>query len=163
MTAASAARDRKARPLNENDVERVIAIDRAHSGNARRRFFEKRFAAAKARPDDYIQLGAVCGGSLRGFAVARILRGEFGHEQPVAVLDAIGVEAHSQELGIGEALVNELREAMRRHGVRSLQSQAAWTSHSLLHFFEASGFKLAPRIALERSASEPMDETNEEV
>jgi len=163
MTAAAPAPNRKARPLSENDVERVIAIDRAHSGHARRRFFEKRFAAARARPDDYIQIGAVWGGSLRGFAIARILRGEFGHEQPVAVLDAIGVEAHSQELGIGEALMHELREAMRRNGVRSLQSQADWTSHSLLRFFETSGFKLAPRMALERSVSKTMDETSEEV
>jgi len=163
MTAAAPTRDRKARLLCENDVERVIAIDRAHSGHARRRFFEKRFAAAKARPDDYIQVGAICGGSLRGYAIARILRGEFGHNEPVAVLDAIGVEAHSQELGIGEALMNELREAMRRSGVRSLQSQADWADHSLLRFFETSDFKLAPRIALERSVSAPMDETSEEL
>jgi len=163
MTAAAPTRDRKARLLCENDVERVIAIDRAHSGRARRRFFEKRFAAAKARPDDYIQVGAICGGSLRGYAIARILRGEFGHNEPVAVLDAIGVEAHSQELGIGEALMNELREAMRRSGVRSLQSQADWADHSLLRFFETSDFKLAPRIALERSVSAPMDETSEEL
>jgi ribosomal protein S18 acetylase RimI-like enzyme len=163
MTGVSPDLNRKARPLSENDVERVIAIDRAHSGHARRRFFEKRFAAAKARPDDYIQLGAVWGGSLRGFVIARVLRGEFGHEQPVAVLDALGVEAHSQELGIGEALINELREVMRRNGVRSLQSQADWTNQSLLRFFEASGFQLAPRIALQRSAAKAMDETSEEV
>jgi L-amino acid N-acyltransferase YncA len=163
MDAASPARDRKARLLGENDVERVIAIDRAHSGHARRGFFEKRFAAAKAQPDDYIQVGAMWGGSLRGFAIARVLRGEFGHEQPVAVLDAIGVEAQGRELGLGEALMKELRDAMRRNGVRSMHSQADWTNHDLLHFFEASGFALAPRLALERSVSELMGETSEEV
>ena len=163
MIAASPVRDRKARALSENDVERVIAIDRAHSGHARRGFFEKRFAAAKAQPDDYIQVGAMWGGSLRGFAIARVLRGEFGHEQPVAVLDAIGVEAQCRELGLGEALMKELRDAMRRNGVRSMHSQADWTNHDLLHFFEASGFALAPRLALERSVSELMHETSEDV
>jgi GNAT superfamily N-acetyltransferase len=162
MTEAAPARDRKACLLGENDIERVIAIDRAHSGHVRRRFFERRFAAAKARPEDYIQVGAMWGGSLRGFAIARVLRGEFGHEEPVAVLDAIGVEAQSQELGVGEALMSELREAMRRNGVRRMQTQAAWTSDHLLRFFEASGFTLAPRIALERSVSEPMLEASEE-
>ena len=78
------------------------------------------------------------------------------------MLDAIGVEAQSQELGVGEALMSELREAMRRNGVRRLQTQAAWTGHHLLRFFEASGFRLAPRIALERSVSEPMVEASEE-
>ena len=46
MVTASPVKDRKARALSENDVERVIAIDRAHSGHARCRFFERRFAAA---------------------------------------------------------------------------------------------------------------------
>ena len=163
MVAASPVRDRRARALSEDDVERVIAIDRVHSGHARRRFFEKRFAAAQARPDDYIQVGAMWGGSLRGFAIARVLRGEFGHEQPVAVLDAIGVEAQSRELGVGESLMKELRDAMRRNGVQSLHSQADWTNHDLLGFFEASGFALAPRLALERSVSELMHETSEDV
>jgi hypothetical protein len=54
MLASPDGRDRNARPLGENDVERVIAIDRAHSGHARRHFFEKRFAALTARPGDYI-------------------------------------------------------------------------------------------------------------
>ncbi len=163
MITASPVRDRKARPLSGADIERVIAIDCAHSGHVRRHFFEKRFAAAEARPGDYIQVGAMWGGSLRGFAVARILRGEFGHEHPIAVLDAIGVEAQSRELGIGEALMKELCDAMRRNGVRSLHSQADWTRHDLLRFFEASGFELAPRLALERSVSERLDEASEEV
>jgi L-amino acid N-acyltransferase YncA len=163
MTAASPVRNRNARPLSVTDIERVVAIDRVHSGHARRHFFEKRFAAARAQPDDYMQVGAMWGGSLRGFAIARIFRGEFGHEHPVAVLDAIGVEAQSQEHGLGEALMNELRDAMRRSGVRTLHSQADWTKHQLLRFFAASGFELAPRLALERSVSERLEETSEEV
>jgi GNAT superfamily N-acetyltransferase len=163
MATASSVLNRNARPLSENDVERVVAIDRAHSGHARRRFFEKRFAAAKAQPDDYVHVGAMWGGSLGGFAIARILRGEFGHEQAVGVLDAIGVEAQSQEHGIGEALMEALGNEMRRSGVRSLHSQAEWNKHDLLRFFEASGFQLAPRFALQRSVSEPLEEKNEEV
>jgi ribosomal protein S18 acetylase RimI-like enzyme len=163
MPASSGVRDRNARPLGDNDVERVIAIDGAHSGHARRHFFEKRFAALKARPGDYIHVGAMWGGSLRGFAIARILRGEFGHEHPIAVLDAIGVDPQTQDHGIGEALMKELCEAMWRNGVRSLHSQAEWTKHHLLRFFEASGFRLAPRLALERSVSELLDEPSEEI
>jgi hypothetical protein len=39
-----------------------------------------------------------------------------------------------------------------------LQSQAGWTNHALLRFFEASGFGLAPRLVLERSALTPLPE-----
>jgi GNAT superfamily N-acetyltransferase len=146
-----------------DDIERVIAIDREHSGYSRRRFFKKRFAAVAAEPDDYFHIGVMRGGFLLGFAIARILRGEFGHERAVAVLDAIGVEAESQEHGIGQALMDGLGEIMRCKGVRSLQSQADWTNHRLLRFFHAAGFQLAPRVALQRPINEVLVETAEEV
>jgi len=155
--------DRGVRPLQADDVEQVIAIDRPYSGRARRHFFEKRFAAAAKHPDDYIQLGAVRDGVLRGFAIARVLRGEFGHEHTVAVLDSIGVEAESRQRGIGQALMAELGKVMRRRGVRSLQSQADWTNHRLLRFFASAGFKLAPRLTLQRPVDELLRETSEEV
>jgi ribosomal protein S18 acetylase RimI-like enzyme len=160
---AAAVAHSTARRLGLDDVERVIAIDRAHSGHARRRFFERRFEAAQAEPDDYIHIGVTRGGSLRGFAIARILRGEFGQQQTVAVLDAIGVEAESQERGIGQELMDELTAAMRRTGVTILQSEADWTNHGLLRFFAAAGFALAPRLALQRAVGELKDDLNEEI
>lgn len=163
MERALVIANRDCRPLGADDLEQVIAIDRAHSGHSRHRFFEKRFAAAKAQPDDFIHVGIVEGRSLRGFAIARVLRGEFGHEQAVAVLDAIGVVAESQEQGIGQALLRELTAIMRRRGVHALQSQADWTNQALIHFFAAAGFKLAPRLALQRTVAALPDEASEEV
>ena len=156
-------RDSRARTLDLGDLERVIAIDSAHTGRSRRRFFEKRFAAAAARPQDFVPIGIDRNGALRGFAIARIQRGEFGREQAVAVLDAVGVEPHSRERGVGRALINELIEALDRLGVHSLQSQTAWNNHDLVRFFAASGFALAPRLVLERSVAEPLHEAAEEV
>jgi len=162
MVAAPAASDRAARPLGADDLERVIAIDRAHSGGSRRHFFEKRFAAAKSHPKDFIHVGVYRGGALRGFAIARIHRGEFGETQAIAVLDAIGVAMENQEIGIGQALMSELAGAMRRMGVSRLQSEVDWKNHELLRFFDASGFELAPRLALERSVTEPLAEASED-
>jgi N-acetylglutamate synthase-like GNAT family acetyltransferase len=162
MNSSSAA-NCDVRRLGVDDVEVVVAIDRAHSGRGRRHFFEKLLAAVKAWPDDFVCIGIHRGGALRGFAIARILRGEFGREHTVAVLDAVGVEPQSQEQGIGHALMGELTENLRAMGVGSLQSLADWTNHDLLHFFDASGFTLAPRLALERSAGEPLEEASEEV
>jgi len=156
-------RDSSACMLGLSDIERVITIDRAHTGRSRRRFFEKRFAAAAARPQDFVSIGVHRGGALRGFAIARIQRGEFGRAQAIAVLDAVGVEPHSRERGIGRALIDELIAALDRMGVRSLQSQTAWNNHDLVRFFAASGFALAPRLVLERSVAEPLREAGEEV
>jgi GNAT superfamily N-acetyltransferase len=161
--AATLSAPHDVRSLDSNDVERVIAIDRAHTGRTRRNFFEKRFAAAKLKPDDFIHIGVMRGGALRGFAIARILRGEFGREHVVTALDAVGVELEGQERGVGQALMAELTTMMRRAGAHALQTQADWTNHNLLRFFAAVGLKLSPRLALERSVSKVLDEKSEEI
>ena len=163
MVAVPLVAGRDTRPLRADDVERVIAIDRAYSGQSRRRFFEKRFAAAKAQPEDFIHVGVVQDGALCGYAIARVLRGEFGHKHAVAVLDAIGVDAGSRERGVGQALMAELNAMMLRQDVRALQSQAEWTNQDLMRFFAAAGFQLAPRLTLQRPVAALLDEPSEQV
>lgn len=150
------------RPLRPADLERVIDIDSSHVGERRRRFFEKRLAHARQRPDDFVHIGVLCRNSLVGFVFAHILRGEFGRERVVATLDAVGVDIDSQARGIGRALMNALVEMMRAKGVHSLQSQADWANHALLKFFDVSGFCLAPRLVLERSVVTPLAEPAED-
>lgn len=162
MSNVAATVDNNVRPLRSADLERVIAIDSAHVGEPRRRFFEKRLAHAKQHPEDFAQVGVVRNGSLIGFAFARILRGEFGRAQAIATLDAVGVEQDSRERGVGHALMDGLIALMREKGVQSLQSQADWTNHALLRFFDSSGFGLAPRLVLERSALMPLAEPAED-
>jgi ribosomal protein S18 acetylase RimI-like enzyme len=154
---------RGARALSANDLDRVVAIDRAHTGHARWRFFEKRFAAAQAKPDDFVHIGVMRGGSLRGYLMVHLQRGEFGREDVIAVLDAVGVEPETQERGVGQSLIEEMVEILGSLGVRSLHSQGNWTSNSLLRFFEASAFNLSPRVILERPVSDGLVETVEEV
>ncbi len=82
--AASSLSERGARSLTPYDLDRVVAIDSAHTRQSRRRFFEKRLAAAEAQPDSFVHIGLMRGGALRGFLLAHVLRGEFGRN------DAIG-------------------------------------------------------------------------
>jgi len=161
MSDAAANVDNSVRPLRPADLERVIAIDSGHVGEPRRRFFEKRLAHAKQHPEDFVHVGVIRNDLLVGFAFARILRGEFGREQAIATLDAVGVERDSREHGVGHALIDGVTEVMRKKGVHSLQSQADWTNHALLRFFDASGFGLAPRLVLERSVLTPLAERDE--
>jgi ribosomal protein S18 acetylase RimI-like enzyme len=158
MSNAAAKTDNSVRPLRPTDLERVIAIDSANVGEPRRRFFEKRLAHVQQHPEDIVHVGVVRKDTLVGFAFARIQRGEFGRAQAIATLDAVGVEQDSREHGVGHALMDGLSKVMRQKGVQSLQSQADWTNHGLLRFFESSGFKLAPRLVLERSVLTPLAE-----
>ena len=148
------------RPLRPADLERVIAIDSSHVGEPRRRFFEKRLDHSKQHSEDFVQLGVVCNNSLVGFVFARILRGEFGRQRVTATLDAVSVEYDGQARGVGRALMRRLIEIMREKGVQSLQSQADWSNHALLRFFDVSGFALAPRLVLERSVLMPLAESS---
>ncbi len=160
---APATADVGPRVLNARDLDRVIAIDRANAGRVRRHFFEKRFAAAANHPEDFIHLGVEQGGALCGFAFARVLRGEFGREQITAVLDAVGVAAESRQRGVGRGLLRELIKRLRALGVRTLLSQAEWSDTELTRFLSAAGFKLAPRLALERSVTAPLVERSDDV
>jgi GNAT superfamily N-acetyltransferase len=163
MASATAASQGEVRPLKADDLESMIAIDRGHTGRARRRFFEKRLAAAAAAPDDFIHVGLVQDGKLIGFAFARVLQGEFGHAQDVAALDLVGVERSSERHGRGHALMQALTETMKKRGVKLLHSETDWTNHALVGFFDSTGFALAPRLVLERSVAEPLAEPSEEV
>ena len=162
MSDTAASSDFGIRRLRPTDLERVIGIDTVHVGAPRRRFFEKRLAHAKQHPEEFVQVGVEKSGSLIAFAFSRISRGEFGRGQVVATLDAVGVEQDSRHRGVGHALMEELARRFRDKGVRSLHSQVAWTDHTLLRFFEASGFRLAPRLVLERSALMPLAESIED-
>jgi predicted N-acetyltransferase YhbS len=151
------------RPLTADDLDAVVAIDRADSGGGRRRFFEKRLEAVRENPDDFVHVGATLGGALSGFAIAHVLRGEFGREGAIAVLDALAVEPKSRNRGVGQMLLRELNARLQRAGVRSLQSQIDWRDQELMRFFAAAGFSLAPRVALERPVGAPLEEVVEEV
>lgn len=151
------------RRLRPDDLERTIAIDQAHTGRARRRFFEKRLEAARKHPEDFIHVGVTEGDTLVGFAFARVRQGEFGRDEPIAALDLMGVDRASEAHGHGHRLMEALKTVMKEKGIRRLHSQADWTEHGLLKFFDSTGFTLAPRLVLERVAAEPMMEgVNEE-
>jgi L-amino acid N-acyltransferase YncA len=158
MINAAASREPGARRLAIGDLERIVAIDSQYTGRSRRHYFERRLRAAERHPDDFVHVAVVRGGALRGYAMARLHRGEYGRDELVAVLDAIGVEQASREAGVGQDLMHAMTRALTACGARSIQSQADWTSHAMLHFFEASGFELAPRLVLERSVAELLTE-----
>lgn len=140
------------RPLAAGDLERVIGIDAAVTGRQRRGFFEKRLEAALANPKGFIYTGHDAGPGLDGFLMCRLLGGEFGGTAPVAVLDAMAVAPERQGRGVGRALLDAALEVLRHKGIGEIWSQADWRSASLLRFFAAAGFLLAPRYILERDA-----------
>lgn len=142
----------RTRPLDMADLDRVVAIDRATTGRNRRHFFEKRLATAGTRPSDFIQIGVTEADTLRGFALAHMLRGEFGQRHAVAVLESIGVAPDSRARGLGQALMQSVIVTARERGAKCVHSEVDWGNSDLLRFFNAARFELNARLALERPA-----------
>ena len=141
------------RPLSAGDFDAVVEIDRSFTGNSRRSFFEKRLAAALKDPGDYIYVGLDDGGKLAGYAMARLVAGEFGQPGARASLDAIGVEAGHQGKGAGHKLLKAVEDVLRHKGVGEMTTQVLWSYPDMLGFFADTGFELAPRLVLTRDTS----------
>ncbi len=140
-------------PLTPDDLDVVIAIDKKLSGSARRGFFEKRLAATLQDPGDYVYVGLRHDGQLAGFALARLLHGEFGQDDVSAALDAFGVDPDHQHKGAGHELMNGLEAVLAHKGVSRLGAEVDWADSALLSFFGNTGFALAPRSVLARTTS----------
>ena len=137
------------RHLRASDLDGVVDIDSALVGRSRRGYFERRLALALHNPSAHMQFRAEHDDRLVGYLLARVLTGEFGVERTVVLLEALGVEPAHKGHGAGRHLLEALEEEMRKRGITELRSQARWTNHELLRFFDAAGFQLAPRQVVE--------------
>ncbi len=146
------------RPLRPTDAEAVARIDRERSGRSRTEFYARRFQIIAEEPRSFLALAAEQDGRVVGFAFARVLDGEFGGAAPVGVLDAIGVSVQAARGGVASTLLSGLEATLAGQGVRELRTQAEWTQHGFAAFLSATGFRLSPRIVLERGLERPPDD-----
>lgn len=154
--------DAAVRALLATDLDEVVEINRQIMGRSRRAFFDKRLAAALSDPGHHIQVGADADGEIAGYLLARIIEGEFGRAKAV-ILEDIGVAAEHDHHGIGNSLIAALDEVMRQKGFDTIQTNAAWTAHDLLRFFDHQGFTMAPRHVVECDTARAYQTSDEEV
>jgi len=155
MTAPSSSRFGAAvtvRPLEADDLDAVVAIDQELTGRSRHGFFERRLRAALKDPKGFIYVGACIDGTLRGYALVRLLGGEFG-QNAAGMLDAIGVAPQAEGKGLGGALLSGIDDVMRQKGITELQTETEWTNAGLLGFLAHAGFERAPRLVLKRDVA----------
>ncbi|MGE5548015.1 MAG: GNAT family N-acetyltransferase [Solirubrobacterales bacterium] len=135
-------------PMSGADLEAVIALDHRITGQSRRGFYTKQFAATRNDPDAFIWLVAILDGNLAGFISTRIIDGEFGGTRPAAVVEAIGTHPELRGHGVARALMSALERRLAARNVAEIHSEADWKEIDLVRFFAASGFQLAPNLVL---------------
>ncbi|SEH33810.1 GNAT family N-acetyltransferase [Magnetospirillum fulvum] len=138
---------------SEADLEAVVALDSLISGQSRRGFYIKKFAAARRSPETFVFLRASVTDRVDGYLLVRIVDGEFGATRPAAVIEAIGTNPALRGKGIAHAMMAELETRLAARGVREIHSEAEWTENDLIRFFASSGFHLAPHQILGRAVT----------
>ena len=82
--------------------------------------------------------------------MGEIYMGEYGIFQEEASLDTIGVDLDHQHKGIGEQLINEFMDHLKKVGVEKINTLVDWNDSRLMHFFSANKFSPSKTINLER-------------
>jgi predicted N-acetyltransferase YhbS len=149
LTAAA-----KTRPLAPADLDAVVAIDATLTGRTRRAYFERRLNAALRQPKLHLQFAAEIGGKLSGYALGRVLEGEFGRTKPGLRLEVISVARNAQGGGIGWALHAALEESARKRGLAELRTSAPWRDSAMLRFLAATGYALSSSLVLDSALKE---------
>jgi len=137
------------RALAPADLAGVVAIDASIEGRSRRNYIERRLAAARRDPTLHAQFAAVDEQGLAGYILARVLEGEFGRDLRGLRIELVGVRPDRRGHGVGTQLFGALAQWGRRHGVRELRTQAAWTDAAMLHWLAGMGFVLAPAVIVD--------------
>lgn len=139
----------RTRPLAPTDLDAVVAIDAALTGRTRRAYFERRLAAALRQPKLHLQFASESDGQLAGYALGRMLEGEFGRTQPGLRLEVISVARGAQGRGLGRALHAALEGEARTRSLSELRTAASWRDAAMLSFLAAAGYALSGALVLD--------------
>ena len=141
------------RLMKAEDFDAVVGIDEKVLKASRPEYYEMKFEKL-FRSKDYLPASLVAeeeDGKVVGFVMGEIYMGEYGIFQEEATLDTIGVDPHYQHKGIGEQLINEFIDHLRKVGVKKINTLVDSHDSRLMHFFSANQFSPSKTINLERS------------
>ncbi|MBK8256277.1 MAG: GNAT family N-acetyltransferase [Polyangiaceae bacterium] len=146
------------RLLRDGDLDAIVRIDAQASGRLRRDYFRLRLDRALNDTSVRISLAAEIDGKVVGFLLGSVYYGDFGVPEPVATIDAIGVDTRHARHGVGRALWSQLATNLKGIQIDRVQTQVDWAQLELLTFFHKLGFKPGTRIALERALHHDRDD-----
>lgn len=143
----------KFRLMKVDDFDAVVGIDEKVLEVFRSEYYEMKFEKL-FKSKDYLPASLVAeqeDGTVLGFVMGEIYMGEYGIFQEEATLDTIGVDPDHQHKGIGEQLINEFIDHLKKVGVQKINTLVDWNDTKLIHFFSANQFSPSKTINLERS------------
>ena len=144
------------RPLREEDIPSIIAIDQSISGRAKPEYWHHKLthylSENKFDSDDetrFLARVAEIDGEVVGFMIGDIRRWEFG-QPSCAWVTALGVDPNHQGLGVARRLLAELLDYYRQNGLEHVRTIVEWSDGDLLKFFHSMGFIRGPFVELQK-------------
>ena len=134
------------RTLQAEDLDDLVRIDQRVVGQRREGYMKQLLDEALDDSVVRVSLIARVDGIAAGFATGRTDFGDFGRAEPVAILDAIGVDPDYAHGGIGHALLSQLFANLEGLRVERVETVAARENFRLLGFLYEVGFEPSQRL-----------------
>ena len=140
--------------MTADDFDAVVGIDEKVLKVPRLEYYEMKFDKL-FKSKEFLPTSLVAAsddGTVVGFVMGELYRGEYGISQDGATLDTIGVDPDFRQKGIGAQLIDEFIDHLRDLGVKKINTLVDRNETKLIHFFSANQFSPAKSIIhLERS------------
>ena len=130
------------RPLDELDIDDIVAIDERISGEYRPEVWETR-VGYYLRRDPEGPVVADLDGRVIGFMLGEVRSGEFGLEEPTGWIEVLGVDPDHRGRAAGRLMAEALLEHFRDQGVSRVRTLVDEDMEELRKFFTALGFEPA--------------------
>ena len=140
------------RLMKAEDFDAVVGIDEKVLKAPRPEYYEMKFEKL-FKSSDYLPTSLVAeeeDGTIVGFVMGVLYMGEYGIFREEAALDTIGVDPSYQHRGIGNQLIDEFMDHLKKLGVQKINTLVDWNDSKLIHFFRANEFTPSKTINLER-------------
>jgi GNAT superfamily N-acetyltransferase len=132
----------KIRLMEAGDFNAVVKIDEKVRKVSRPEYYQMKFERL-VQSSENVPVSLVAekeDGILVGFVMGELFIGQYGISREKATLDTIGVDPDYRNKGIGEHLINEFVEHVKKLGVLNINTLVDWNDSQLIHFFSANKF-----------------------
>jgi ribosomal protein S18 acetylase RimI-like enzyme len=128
------------RPLDELDIDDIVAIDEKISGEYRPEVWETR-VGYYLRRDPEGPVVAELDGEVIGFMLGEVRSGEFGLEESTGWIEVLGVDPDHRGRAAGRLMAEALLDHFRQKGVTRVRTLVDEEMDELRRFFTALGFE----------------------
>ncbi len=142
--------DLKIRPIDELDLDGIIALDEKIEGQYRPDYWEGRITYFLRR-DPEASVLAELNGEVVGFMLGEVRGGEFGLDEVTGWVEVLGVDPGHRGKAIGRRLAERMLQYFKSREAKNVRTLVHQEREDLSSFFAALGFEPDPLRPLIKS------------